>query len=72
MATLSIIIEDSLLERVKKQVPARRISKFINEIILEKISHQEATLQNEYAQAEISYKQNNELKDWDKSDNGNW
>ena len=72
MATLSIIIEDSLLERVKKQVPARRISKFINEIILEKISHQESSLQHEYAQAEISYKQHNELEDWDKLDNGNW
>ena len=72
MATLSITIEDNLLKRLKEHVPSGKISKFINKIILEKISDKEINLINEYVQAETIYAKCNELKDWDSINGNDW
>ena len=72
MRTLSITVDDELFEKLKRHIPAGKISKFISGAISQKIEEQENALYKEYLAASQEQEIKEELKDWDNIDGDSW
>lgn len=72
MRTLSVTITDDLYNNLKHTVPSRQISKFISEILAEKLANKREILYQAYLSASQDADREADLNDWDIIDVENW
>ena len=65
MKTMSISLSETLYERIKHMIPAKKVSKFVAEAINKELSLKEKNLALAYIAAENDEERNKELADWD-------
>ena len=65
MRTLSITINDDLYNSLKHTVPARKISKFVSEALVEKLAQKREKLYKAYLEASQDEDREADLHVWD-------
>jgi hypothetical protein len=66
MRTMSITVTDEVYELMKKTVPPRGMSKFINDLVYRVLSDHLRQTSDDYTDAENDPHRRFELQDWDK------
>lgn len=65
MKTLSITLSDHLYDRLKHNIPPRRISKFVSEALEMKLDEKQHELYKAYLEAAMDHDREAEAKEWD-------
>ena len=69
---LNIIMEETVYKRLKKQVPAKRMSAFINEAVRTKLRPDKATLDAAYRAARVEDWRSALSEDWSATETEGW
>ena len=69
---LNIIMEETVYKRLKKQVPAKKMSAFINEAVRTKLRPDKATLDAAYRAARMETWRNSMSEDWAVAETEGW
>ena len=69
---LNIIMEEEVYKRLKRQVPAKRMSAFINEAVRTKLRPGKRALDDAYKAAQKEAWRNTLSKDWAVTDTEGW
>jgi predicted transcriptional regulator YdeE len=72
MKNMSITLEDDLYNHLKHSVPARRISKFVSEAIMDKLNQKQQSLYQAYLEASQDEERESDLQDWDNLNIDSW
>lgn len=68
MRTLSISLSEDLYEKIKLQVPAKQVSKFVAKAIDAQLSERISALRKAYIEANQDEERNKEIEEWDAID----
>ena len=69
---LNIIMEEAVYERLKGQVPAKRMSAFINEAVRTRLCPDQKTLNAAYKAARLESWRNTVSADWSATETEGW
>jgi len=69
---LNIIVEEAVYKRLKRQVPVKRMSAFINEAVRTKLCPDKKTLDAAYKAARMEAWRNTLSKDWAATETEGW
>jgi len=69
---LNIIMEEAVYKRLKRQVPAKRLSAFINDAVRTKLRPDEKTLDAAYKAARMEAWRNTLSRDWADTETEGW
>jgi hypothetical protein len=69
---LNIIMDEKVYKRLKEQVPAKKMSAFINEAVRTKLRPDKTTLNAAYKAAQMEAWRNTLTKDWAVTENEGW
>ena len=69
---LNILMEEAVYKRLKRQVPAKRLSAFINEAVRTKLRPDERTLDVAYKAARLEAWRNALSRDWAVTETEGW
>ncbi len=69
---LNIIVEEEVYKRLKRQVPAKRMSAFINEAVRAKLRPDKRELDAAYKAARAEAWRNSLSKDWASTEREGW
>ena len=69
---LNIIMEEGVYKRLNRQVPAKRLSAFINEAVRTKLRPDKSTLDAAYKAARMEAWRNTLSKDWTLTETEGW
>ena len=69
---LNIIMEEAIYKRLKREVPAKRMSAFINEAVRAKLHPDKETLDAAYREARTESWRNTFSKDWTATEAEGW
>ena len=69
---LNIIMDEKVYKRLKEQVPAKKMSAFINEAVRTKLRPDKTTLNAAYKAARMEAWRNTLTKDWAVTDTEGW
>jgi len=69
---LNIIVDEKVYKRLKQQVPAKKMSSFINEAVRTKLRPDKATLDAAYKAARLEAWRNTLSEDWAAAETEGW
>ena len=72
MKTISITLADELADKLRRNITAGKISKFVSYAIEEKLNIKEEELEKAYFTAENDINRVHEIEEWEKAEVKDW